>query len=306
MFQNQEIFASVLDHLPFGVCMMDTDLRVTYWSRGAEQISGYLAQEVLGRRYRENLLLDPNGKAGADAGPSELTKCLRDGNARETYALLRHRSGYRIPVHVRALPLRDGSNKVIGVAGSFEESQFAWLRRKRSDNHGGIDPATGLPDASSMHKRLEESITDFAEHHLPFGVLIAGIDGLHKFEQIHGKEAAEAARQVVGHSLSYTLRPTDMVGCWEGQRFIALVKHCEPAMLERVGERVRQIESCSEVEWWGDDLPVTVSIGGTAVTPDDTADSFTERAERAVQHSSEQGGNRVTIIFKNAAATLKG
>jgi GGDEF domain-containing protein len=77
-------------------------------------------------------------------------------------------------------------------------------------------------------------------------------------------------------------------------------------MLERVGERVRQIESCSEVEWWGDDLPVTVSIGGTAVTPDDTADSLTERAERAVQHSSEQGGNRVTIIFKNAAATLKG
>src|SRR5205807_1361380 len=107
--------------------------------------------------------------------------------------------------------------------------------------------------------------------------------------QVHGKEAVEAARVVVAHTLSNALRPDDLVGCWDEHRFLVVVKNCEGPMLNRVGERVRKMESHSQVEWWGDELPVSVSIGGTAAIPDDDLDALVGRARGALRCSVDQG-----------------
>jgi len=44
MMQDPEIFRTVLESLPIGVYMVDRDLKVIFWNRGAERISGYLAR----------------------------------------------------------------------------------------------------------------------------------------------------------------------------------------------------------------------------------------------------------------------
>jgi PAS domain S-box-containing protein/diguanylate cyclase (GGDEF)-like protein len=309
MFQDSDIFKAALDNLPVGVYMVDTELRIVFWSRGAERISGYLAQDMLGRHCREKLLVDLDENNPVACGEAcQLTDSMRNGQAYEADVLLRHRAGHRIPVHIRAAALRNSHDKIVGATECFEESRFSAVR----DRHGkgietsaGIDAATGLLDTATTHLRLQASLTEFNERNLHFCVLMAEVDGLSKFQQVHGKEAVVAACVVVGHTLSNALRPNDVVGCWDEHRFLAVVTNCERSMLKRVGERVRKMESHSEVEWWGDELPVSVSIGGTAAVPGDDLDTLVERAQAALRRSVNEGGNRVTVFPEDEIGGLK-
>jgi PAS domain S-box-containing protein/diguanylate cyclase (GGDEF)-like protein len=310
MFQDSDIFKAALDNLPVGVYMVDTQLRIMFWSRGAERISGYLAQDMLGRHCREKLLVDLDENNPVACGEAcQLTDSMRNGQSYEADVLLRHRTGHRIPVHVRAAPLKDSHDKIVGATECFEESRFSAARDRRGKgtetSAAGIDAATGLLDTTTTHLRLRESMTEFNERQTPFCVLVAEVDGLSKFQQIHGKEVVVAACVVVGHTLSNALRPSDVVGCWDGHRFLAIVMNCERSMLKRVGERIRKMESYSQVEWWGDELPVSVSIGGTAAVPGDDVDTLVERAQAALRHSVNEGGNRVSVFPEDEIGGLK-
>jgi PAS domain S-box-containing protein/diguanylate cyclase (GGDEF)-like protein len=309
MFQESDIFKAALDNLPVGVYMVDTNLKIVFWSRGAERISGYLTQDMLGRHCREKLLVDLDENNPVACGEAcQLTDSMRNGQAYEADVLLRHRAGHRIPVHVRAAPLRDCHDKIVGATECFEENRFTAARDRRgkgAESPIGTDAVTGLLNSAATHLRLQESMAGFNERQLHFCILLAEVDGLSKFQQVHGKEAVEAACNVVGHTLSNALRPSDVVGCWDEHRFLAIVMNCERSMLKRVGERVRKMESYSEVEWWGDELPVSVSIGGTAAVLGDDADTVVKRAQAALRRSINEGGNRVSVFPEDEIGGLK-
>lgn len=308
MFHDPEIFKAAIDNLAVGVYMVDTNLKIVFWSRGAEKISGYLAQDVLGRHCREKLLVDLDENNPVACGEAcQLTDSLRDGHIREADVLLRHRSGHRIPVHVRAIPLRDERNKIIGATECFEESRLIVPYdhyQKQNVSGGGTDKATGLLNLDTMVLRLQENLSDHLEHRLSFCVLMAQLDELKKFQQ-HGKDAVEAAHVVVAQTLNNALRPTDVVGCWHDHTFLAILKNCERPVLKRVGERVRKMESYSQVEWWGDELSVTVSLGGTAVIEGDKVDTLVQRAQSALERSIQEGGNRITVFPEDAIGGLE-
>ena len=308
MFHDPEIFKAAIDNLPVGVYMVDTNLKVVFWSRGAEKISGYLSQDMLGRHCREKLLVDLDGSNPVACGEAcQLTDSMRDGQMREADVLLRHRTGHRIPVHVRAIPLRNSHNKIIGATEYFEESRLIvpFDDGKKPNAAGRVDKATGLFDVSTINLRLKETLADFAEHRLSFCVLMAQLDDLKTFQQ-HGKDAVEAARVVVAHTLSNALRPMDIAGCWHDQKFLAILRNCERPALKKVAERVRKMESYSQVEWWGDELSVTVSLGGTAVTEGDQVDTLVQRAQSALQQSIQDGGNRITVFPEDAIGGVEG
>jgi len=50
-----------------------------------------------------------------------------------------------------------------------------------------------------------------------------------------------------------------------------------------------------KIAWWGDELPVTASFGGTTVVSGDSEKSLLQRAEGALRRSIAAGGDRVTI-----------
>ena len=46
---SHEIYRAVLDSLPVAVCAVNRDGKVILWNEGAERVTGYLRQDVLGR-----------------------------------------------------------------------------------------------------------------------------------------------------------------------------------------------------------------------------------------------------------------
>src|SRR5208283_1993429 len=128
--QNAEIFRAALESLQTGVCVVDRDRRISFWNDGAERITGYLRQDVLGRFCGEVLLIKFHENKEAICEHScPLVAAMRDGKARESRVYLHHKSGYAVPVSLRAVPIRDVHGHVIGAVESFVERHGASARQ---------------------------------------------------------------------------------------------------------------------------------------------------------------------------------
>ena len=65
--------------------------------------------------------------------------------------------------------------------------------------------------------------------------------------------------------------------------------------LHTAAERIRSLVEKSQIRENGIKLQVTVSIGGTLATNDDTTESILKRADKLLYQSKENGRNRCTI-----------
>jgi diguanylate cyclase len=149
-----------------------------------------------------------------------------------------------------------------------------------------------------MLSHLRENMMTYAEHHVPFSVMLVEIDRLDHLRANYGAAVIAAVLRVAAQTLENSLRPTDFLGRYGDHRFLAIFTECGGSEIERVGERLKKMVASSEVQWWGDQWSITASVGGTAVRAGDTTESILERAEAAVGESSQTGGNRVCVSLE--------
>jgi diguanylate cyclase (GGDEF)-like protein/PAS domain S-box-containing protein len=293
------MFLGVLEGLRTGVYVVDRDGKILFWNDGAERITGYLRQEMMGRTCRDNFLGQTDGDQTDLTGElSPVSAALRDGKRVDKQVSLRHKDGYRVPVRVCTFPIRGDRGAVIAVAESFEEniSIAEWERRQtKLANYGCLDEASGVLNHGMMQSRLRETLGTFAEHPVPFSILCMEIDNLTDIQSRDGPGAIASVLRIVAQTLENSLRPTDFLGRWQENQFLAILMECSATEVGRAAERLRRMVSTSKVEWWGDPVQVTISVGATAMAMGDNTESLVLRAEEALRESIEQGRNRVVV-----------
>ncbi|MEI9974569.1 MAG: PAS domain-containing protein [Ignavibacteriota bacterium] len=118
---SHDAYRAALEALPTGVYLVDHERRILLWSRGAEELTGYRAAEVVGRCYRDDLLIHGDESArGLDGGDDGLQQTMHDGVPRTADMFLLHKDGYRVPVRVHAAPLHDSLGAIVGAIGCFD------------------------------------------------------------------------------------------------------------------------------------------------------------------------------------------
>ncbi|MCH7841402.1 MAG: GAF domain-containing protein [Chloroflexi bacterium] len=112
---SKDAFKDIAEQSPD--CIVTTDLsgRVTYWSPGAEKMTGYSAEEVLGTRVAENY------KGGYEEASSIMELLQRDGQVVNYEITLRKKDGGLIECNTSISFLRDDSGTVIGTSGIVKD-----------------------------------------------------------------------------------------------------------------------------------------------------------------------------------------
>lgn len=297
---DPEVYRTLLESMPNGVYLVDRERRILLWNEGAERISGYLRQEVVGHRCQDDLLVhcDQNNTILCGAA-CPLMETMNDGKPRVADVFLRHKGGQRVPVRVRAVPIREPGGTIIGAAEVFDERVLLPQTDEHPNSqavHDSADPLTGIPDQESARRHLEGWLLDFADSHIPFGLLMIAIEGLDELRKSRGAGAAEAILRVAARTVSGNLRPSDVAGCWSEDRFAVILADCPAHALPRVAGMLQRILSAAAISWWGDRVAIAASIGGSAVLEGDTAETILARSEEALAASLADGGNRVTTI----------
>jgi PAS domain S-box-containing protein/diguanylate cyclase (GGDEF)-like protein len=293
-----EIYKSVLQSLPIGVYLVDPQRRILSWNNGAERLTGYLSQEVVGRCCAEGLLMhcdQRNAILCGDACPLDAT--MRDGVPREMDVYLLHKDGQRVPVRIQALPLRDENGAVIGAAECFDVRVVlpAAVVAECGAEGLSIDGVTELPDRGALLAQLPATLENFEESRIPFGVLSVAIDNLEGLLQKNGRHAVEAVMYATGQTLRANVGPNDMVGRWSADRFVAVLTGCTAGPLAQAAGMLHRLAGSEAVPWWGDHLAVAISMGGTIVRAGDTPQSLVDRAEEALDAGRASAGGRLVV-----------
>jgi diguanylate cyclase (GGDEF)-like protein/PAS domain S-box-containing protein len=294
------IYRTVLDSLETGVYIVDPNRRIRFWNEGAEKITGYLRQDVVGHFLRDHLLTASDGTDALDSDPDDpINIAFREGKSSLMSVSILHKEGYRLPITLRTNPIRNSRGAVIGAAESFDKiTPFLDSTRRHSGlaDVGCLDVLTGVAAQRFMDTQIRENLITFVEHHIPFGILLLQIDDLDQHKTKRGPGVVSTILRIIAQSLENCLRPTDILGCWEKYQFLAILTDCKETEVPLVAERARRIIGRSEIEWWGDKFSVTSPVGGAGCRIGDNVESLIARADASLQESIAKGGNRVTVL----------
>jgi diguanylate cyclase (GGDEF)-like protein/PAS domain S-box-containing protein len=296
---HPDIFKAVLENLQTGVCLVDRERKILFWNEGAQRITGHLPQDVVGRSLREHLLKTKSEITAVDADPDDpVNAVFRDGKSSITEVSILHKDGYRVPIVLRTVPVRNSQGAVIVAAESFDLNFSPPGRARRHSaiaEKGCFDTLAGVPGQLFMETHLSESLASFFERHSDFAILLIEVDRMDHFVKTLGGGVVPIILRVVAHAIENSLRPEDLMARWSGNRFMAVLDGCKEVEVERVGDRIRKMIGNCEIEWWGDAFPVAVTLGGAGVRPGDTVELLVERAEKSLLERIAAGGNRVTV-----------
>src|SRR6202158_4904612 len=167
---DPEIYQTVLDNLQTGVYIVDRNRRIRFWNAGAEEITGYLRQDVVGRFLRDHLL-ETNDEVDLGSETFDpVSLAFKDGKSSTGDISILHKEGYRVPIVLRTVPIRNVRGSIIGAAECFEKNISASEGTRRRTTAAGLeclDGVIGIPARTFMELQLREQLTVFAERHAP-------------------------------------------------------------------------------------------------------------------------------------------
>ena len=297
---KSQFHKSLIDNLYDGVYFVDKDRLITYWNKGAERITGYEAEDVIGHYCHANLLDHVNDEGcHLCASGCPLLATLADGEPRETEVHLRHADGYRVPVLVRTSPMYDEQERIIGAVEVFSNNQSLLKMKERVhelEKDIFRDALTRVGNRKFLELKINTALQEFHQHDLSFGLLFVDVDHFKAINDTYGHQAGDHVLQNVAESLVGHLRNTDVCGRWGGEEFIVLLQGVNLNSISRIAEKLRAMISSSVITVNQDEqVSITASIGAAVVRDTDSMTSLVERADQLMYQSKQLGRNRVTL-----------
>ena len=296
---EKDSFERIIENLHDGLYFVDRDRVITYWNKAAEQISGFRANEVVGKSCSDNILthVDSEGNSLC-TGECPLAATMVDGNPREAEVYMHHKDGHRIPVSVRVSTLTDRDGAIIGGIELFTDisNQAAnELRVKELEKLALLDNLTQLANRNYIEKEIQNKFEEKKRFNVPFGILFIDIDHFKQVNDIYGHDVGDNVLKFVANTFVTNARPFDLYGRWGGEEFIGIIRRINGKDLELLGNRLRSLIEHSYIIHEDEKLYVTISIGATLVWENDTIDSLIKRADTILYKSKAAGRNCLTI-----------
>ncbi len=295
---NNAFYKTLLDNLYDGVYFVDQDRRLTYWNKGAERITGYTADEVVGRLCSDNILVhvDEEGRSLC-TGICPLADTICDGGVRTSDLYLHHKNGHRVPVTIRVAPIRDESGAIIGGVEVFTNTTpqaVALERLAELERMAYVDALTGLANRRYAEITLRSRIEELERYGWKFGVLFIDIDRFKNVNDRYGHDQGDEVLKTVARTLQNCVRSFDVVGRWGGEEYLIIIANVEGDELVSTANRCRSLVEQSSLPL-EPELRVTISLGATLARAGDTVDSIIKRADGLMYRSKQEGRNRVTL-----------
>jgi len=293
-----DLDAEILNQLLEGLYAVDTDNRIIYWNKSAERLTGYTEADVMGKSCGDYILMhiDNNGFSMCrDHCP--MREAIATGELREAQGYLQHKEGHRVPVLVRAFPIRDETGRATGATQVFYDHSAtvtALQRIEELENMAYIDPLTGLANRRYLRISLQANFNEIQRFNWRFGICYIDVDCFKKINDRYGHDVGDSVLKMTSRTLLNSSRSFDLAGRWGGDEFVTIVRNVDKEELAATAKRMRTLVEKSHATHEKHVIKVTVSIGATLARPDDTIETLLKRADALMYDSKIAGRNRIS------------
>lgn len=175
--------------------------------------------------------------------------------------------GMEYDIEGSAAPMRMGSSQAPGAVIVLRDvtEQRATLRRLSSRN--GIDPITGLTDATLLEERLASALLGKRAEDQPMGFILVRIDNLDAIRNNAGNDGIETVLRQIGRLLQPRVRDSDILSRYNDTGFGMLLPSCPEAKAMEIAEAVRRTLDQYRLEWDNQHLPLQTHVGRVQIPP---------------------------------------
>jgi diguanylate cyclase (GGDEF)-like protein len=159
-----------------------------------------------------------------------------------------------------------------------------------------LDGLTRVPNRADFDKAIHRWHHVGSAFGRPTSLILIDLDHLKGINDQYGHRAGDAALRVFANALvSCFPRRSDFVGRYGGDEFVVLLAETPARQGLRLAERFRQRVRDSHAEHDGQMISLTASLGLAQLEPDESIESWLERADQALYRAKEAGRDRVAF-----------
>jgi diguanylate cyclase (GGDEF)-like protein len=126
-------------------------------------------------------------------------------------------------------------------------------------------------------------------------VVMADIDHFKRVNDQFGHLVGDEVLRRVADRIKKSLRQNDAVGRYGGEEFLIVLGAIDLIRAREIAERIRLHVADDALRLSSAFVSVTISLGISQVTADDSVESAIERADRAMYLAKSNGRNRVEL-----------
>lgn len=263
------------------------DQPIVYVNPAFERITGYTANEVLGRNCRF-LLGDDTDQPDLDA----IRTALHEN--REGRATLRNyrKNGELFWNDLHIAPVRNDDNEVthyIGIQNDITESR---RYQEELEYQANFDTLTGLPNRNLLHDRLKQSVAYARRYQKAMAVAFIDLDNFKLVNDSLGHSAGDRLLTTVAERLKACVRSSDTAARLSGDEFVLILfDQTDDVVIHNTMQRIlNEVSLPCRLE--DRDFYVSCSIGYSVYPKDgDTDEVLLKNADAAMYYAKEAGRN---------------
>jgi diguanylate cyclase (GGDEF)-like protein len=180
---------------------------------------------------------------------------------------------------------------------AYQQFLIRRLRRQLAEKQGHsdllrnlamVDPLTGLYNRRFAEQRLAAEVSRSERKGHPLTVLTLDLNNFKEINDTYGHAAGDQVLQEFAVQLNKVIRGSDLAVRLGGDEFLVLLPECAVEQLELVVGRLGVLE----VDWQGQNIPVTFSAGWKQYQPGERPEEMLARADE-ILYTRKRAGKRV-------------
>lgn len=156
------------------------------------------------------------------------------------------------------------------------------------------DPLTGVHNRRYFFEIAEREWSRCKRYSEDAALLLIDADNFKAINDVYGHQCGDKLLVAITRAVRTTLRQPDLMARFGGEELVILLPHTDPLGALDVAERIRERVACGRLEWQGEKVGTTVSVGVASYGGDDrTLDALIHDADLALYSAKKAGRNCV-------------
>jgi diguanylate cyclase (GGDEF)-like protein/PAS domain S-box-containing protein len=254
-------FEQIFDRAPVGTGLLDREGRWLLVNRALCEITGYTAEELIGKRF-DGIIHPEDAFNDGDRRDALVAGELSAYSVEKRYF---DASGETVLAILSMSLVRDTTGEPLHFIAQLQDISERRELEEQVRMLGDHDPLTGLRNRRLFLHDLHLQVARSRRYDEVAGLLVIDIDQLADMNALHGREAGDAVLQAVSRALLRRLRQTDLVARVGGDEFAVLLPHIDAEGIAVVADGLARVIPACTVDVGTAVLHPSASFGYTLV-----------------------------------------
>jgi len=295
-------YQMLIENMHDAVIFVDSSLRITLWSHGAQRLTGIAADAVVGRRWLPGLIKMLNDREMViPDSDCPVAFAVANGVQLVRRHTINGRGGKKVQVNAHIMPVVSAAGVTKGAAVLLHDVSSETTLQEQIQNlnaKASQDALTKVANRAELDRGLANFIDQHLEKNFPCALILCDIDHFKKINDTYGHGVGDDVLRKVGKSIRAGCRPYDTACRFGGDEFGVILAQADIACGKQISERIIDGINELKIRAGSDKIEVSCSGGLAAATimPSDfDPTDLLKAADEALYRAKSEGRYRLVV-----------